>query len=139
MINSFNKDNFIYYCDLLAERDNDLKQIITHHGYPPFWSRSAEFATLVYIILEQQVSLASAKAAYLKLEAALGNITPEKVLQLSDDEMKACYFSRQKIIYARHLAQTISQNELSLYHLESLPDEDVGVSLKNKGNRQLDR
>ncbi|HNP21473.1 MAG TPA: DNA-3-methyladenine glycosylase 2 family protein [Panacibacter sp.] len=130
MINSFNKDNFIYYCDLLAERDSDLKQIITHHGYPPFWSRSAEFATLVYIILEQQVSLASAKAAYLKLEAALGNITPEKVLQLSDDEMKACYFSRQKIIYARHLAQTISQNELSLYHLESLPDEDVGVSLK---------
>lgn len=130
MINSFNKDNFIYYCDLLAERDNDLKQIITKHGYPPFWSRTASFPTLIYIILEQQVSLASAKAAFLKLETAIGDITPVKILRLSDEEMKACYFSRQKIIYARHLAQTIIEKELSLDVLENLTDENVAFSLK---------
>lgn len=130
MTNRFNKDNFIYYCDLLAERDDDLKQIITQHGYPPFWSRTASFPTLVHIILEQQVSLASAKAAFLKLEAAIGDITPEKILRLSDEEMKACYFSRQKIIYSRHLAQTIIEKGLSLDVLENMTDEDVALSLK---------
>src|SRR4051812_2354384 len=117
MMKTFQKDNFNPLCDHLAEGDNDLKNIITQYGYPPFWSRVPSFATLIHIILEQQVSLASAKAAFLKLESKIGHITPEKILLLSDEEMKACYFSRQKMKYARHIAEAIINKELNIGQL----------------------
>lgn len=127
---SFNKNNFLSLCNNLAERDKDLKSIITQYGYPPLWSRIASFATLIHIILEQQVSLASAKAAFLKLESAIGHITPEKILQLSDEEMKACYFSKQKMKYARHLAEMILKGELNIDALQTLPNEVIRTELK---------
>lgn len=129
-MDSFNKNNFHSYCDILAERDNDLKNIVTQHGYPPLWSRVPSFATLIHIILEQQVSLASAKAAFLKLESKIGHIIPEKILQLSDEEMKACYFSRQKMRYARHLSETILNGDLNIDVLQTLPDDAIRTELK---------
>jgi len=126
----FTKDNFILLCDKLARKDKHLKKVIKQYDYPPLWSRVASFATLIHIILEQQVSLASAKAAFLKLEAKIGHITPEKIMQLSDEEMKACYFSRQKIKYAKHLATAIINNELSIEQLNDLPDESLRTELK---------
>ena len=117
-------------CDQLAAHDEALQQIITTYGYPPFWSRTATFATLIHIILEQQVSLASAKAAFLKLQQKIGHVTPQAILQLNDDEMKACYFSRQKIIYARALANAILKNELHIERLASATDEEVHQQLK---------
>src|SRR5215831_7328312 len=127
---SFDKNNFHSLCNILAERDNDLKNIIVQHSYPPLWSRVPSFATLIHIILEQQVSLASAKAAFLKLESTIGHVTPEKILQLSDEEMKACYFSRQKIKYARHLAEMILSTELNIDSLQTLPDDMIRTELK---------
>ena len=129
-MDSFDKNNFRSLCDILAKRDKDLKNIITQYGYPPLWSRTPSFATLIHIILEQQVSLASAKAAFLKLESAIGHITPEKILQLSDEEMKACYFSRQKTKYAKHLAEVILNGELNIDALQTLPDNAVRTELK---------
>ena len=129
-MNSFDKNNFYTFCDILAERDNDLKKIITQFGYPPLWSRVPSFATLIHIILEQQVSLASAKAAFLKLESKIGHITPEKILKLSDEEMKACYFSRQKMKYARHLAEVILNHALNIDALQNLPDDVIRTELK---------
>jgi len=129
-MDSFDKNNFLSLCDSLAERDKDLKNIIIQFGYPPLWSRTPSFATLIHIILEQQVSLASAKAAFLKLESAIGHITPEKILQLSDEEMKACYFSRQKAKYAKHLAEVILNGELNIDALQTLPDNAVRTELK---------
>src|SRR6476660_8146619 len=129
-MSSFDKDNFYSFCDVISEKDSDLKKIITQYGYPPFWSRISSFATLIHIILEQQVSLASAKAAFLKLESKIGHITPEKILLLTDEEMKACYFSRQKIKYARHLAGAIVNGELTIEQLNNLPDDLVRNELK---------
>ncbi|MEP6844346.1 MAG: DNA-3-methyladenine glycosylase 2 family protein [Panacibacter sp.] len=117
-------------CDQLARKDKDLKAVIKQHGYPPLCGRVPSFATLIHIILEQQVSLASAKAAFLKLEAKVGHMTPEKILQLTDEEMKACYFSRQKIIYARHLATAIMNGAFSLEKTCSLDDESLRVEMK---------
>src|SRR6476646_8109771 len=121
-MNSFDNNNFHSLCDILAEKDYDLKKIIAQFGYPPLWSRVPSFATLIHIILEQQVSLASAKAAFLKLESKIGHITPKKILQLSDEEMKTCYFSRQKMNYAKHLAEVILNGELNIDALQTLPD-----------------
>jgi DNA-3-methyladenine glycosylase II len=129
-MNCFDKNNFYSLCDILAKRDKDLKNIIRQYGYPPLWSRVASFATLIHIILEQQVSLASAKAAFLKLESTIGHITPEKILRLNDEEMKACYFSKQKMKYARHLAEVILNGELNIDVLQTLPDDVVRSELK---------
>src|SRR5690349_5584545 len=103
-ISSFDKHSFYRICDHLGKNDSHLQSIIRQYGYPPMWRRTNSFASLIHIILEQQVSLASAKAAFIKLKERIGKITADKLLTLSDEEMKACYFSRQKTIYARHLA-----------------------------------
>ncbi|HRH49061.1 MAG TPA: DNA-3-methyladenine glycosylase 2 family protein [Panacibacter sp.] len=130
MIHNFNNDNFQLLCDKLGKKDKHLRSIIKTHGYPPLWSRAPSFTTLINIILEQQVSLASARAAFLKLQEKIGHITPEKILLLSDWELKTCYFSRQKIIYARHLATAIVNKELVFDELNILPDEAIKTQLK---------
>jgi len=68
MIGRFDKDNFLSLCNRLTKKDKDLKKIITLYGHPPMWVRENTFATLILTILEQQVSLASAFAAYQKLK-----------------------------------------------------------------------
>src|SRR5688572_12425982 len=92
---TFNKSNFRRICRDLAARDADLGNIITRHGYPPMWTRPARFQTLILTILEQQVSLASAYAAFKKLREKTGLVTPAKILAMSDAELRSCYFSRQ--------------------------------------------
>ena len=117
----FSKENFMLLCNELATVDDSFQQIIDQYGYAPCWNRAPTFATLIHIILEQQVSLASAKAAFDKLQSYIGIISPEKILCLSDEEMKACYFSRQKTVYARCLSEAVLTGSL---HLESLLQED---------------
>ena len=125
----FSEDNFHKLCDEVCNKDKDLKNILNKHGYPPMWTRPSTFQTLIHFILEQQVSLASAKAALCRLQEKIGTITPENLLALSDEEMKNCYFSRQKMIYARQLAEAILSNKLSLKKLATLNDEEVRKEL----------
>lgn len=131
---TFNRKNFKSLCDLVAGIDPDLENIINQYGYPPMWERSPGFATLVHIILEQQVSLASAAAAFTKLQHRLEIISPEALLMLTDEELKACYFSRQKLMYVKHLAQAISNQQLDLESLKSKTNADARDALtKIKG------
>ncbi len=129
-INSFNEKNFKTYCRKLCKLDADLKSIIIQYGYPPLWQRRPGFETLVHIILEQQVSLASAKSALGKLKEKISVITPQKVLLLTDAELKACYFSRQKTVYARHLAEVIISKQIDLNKLSLAGDEVIRSELK---------
>jgi len=138
---TFSRDNFQLLCDGLAEGDADLAGIIRAHGYPPLWNRPNTFETLVHIILEQQVSLASALAALNKLREKVGAVTPEAALALSDEEWRACYFSRQKMAYVKYLAAELMSGELDLTALEALPDEGVRTrltALKGIGNWTVD-
>lgn len=126
--------NLPVLCDELAARDADLDFIFRRCGTPPLWARPRGFPTLVHIILEQQVSLASAKSAFDKLESKLQTITPENFLTLNDAELKLAGFSRQKIAYARGLAEAILEKRIDLEVLEVLPDEKVKSELvKLKG------
>lgn len=130
MISSFSEKNFRILCDVLAKKDKHLKKILTQYGYPPMWQRKPNFETLIHIILEQQVSLASAKAALNKLKQKIGSITPKKLLALSDTELHSCYFSRQKTVYARHLATSIVNGELSIKKIVLLEDDMIRNELK---------
>ena len=118
----------------LCARDNDLKFVVEKHGNPPLWNREPGFATLINIILEQQVSLASAAAAFRKLQAEIDPVDPENFLSLDDLKLKEIGFSRQKAGYASNLAHLIYQNELNLEQLHDLPDEHVAkIMLGIKG------
>ena len=129
------EENYQDFIQILCDRDRDLRNVVENFGEPPIWIRPAGFPTLVHIVLEQQVSLASARAAYEKLKRAIGeDFTPELFLRLSDDELKLCGFSRQKIAYTRNLASAIVSGDLDLTALENLSDDAVKKELiKLKG------
>ena len=129
-IETFNKDNFTTICSRLTERDADLRRIIEEHGFPPMWTRPNTFQTLVLTILEQQVSLASAYAAFKKLRGYIGTVTPAKILRMTDEELRACYFSRQKISYVRILAEAFQSKKIQPKKLMSYSDDEIRAELK---------
>ncbi len=131
MIKPLDEKNLIIACKRLSKQDEDLAFIFQTYGVPPLWAREPTFSTLLHIILEQQVSVASALSAFNKLREKLSDeITPENLLSLSDTEMKAVYFSRQKTIYARDLARNITNGSLDLDSFENLSNEEIKHELK---------
>lgn len=137
----FTTENFRIICDELANNDSHLKEILDMHGYPPMWTRNNSFETLVHIILEQQVSLASALATLNKLKEKLGYISPENILVLTDEEMKACFVSRQKSSYIRGLAHALINEDVKLDEFEKMTDEEIRIQLiklKGIGNWTID-
>lgn len=113
----------------LAGRDPRLARILADLGPPPLWEREPGFPTLLHIILEQQVSLASARAAFNRLLAVAAPLTPARFLELDDDTLKAVGFSRQKAGCGRNLAQAIRAGELDLDRLEASDDATVRAEL----------
>lgn len=131
MFEKFDQTNYHQLCDLLCSRHPDLQLILDQYDYPPFWSRPNTFESLVHIILEQQVSLASALAALNKLKEKIGEVRPERLLLLTDQELRDCYFSRQKTIYVRHLAESLVSGALSLSKMETMDDVTIRNQLKS--------
>jgi DNA-3-methyladenine glycosylase II len=113
----------------LRSRDEDLASVLDAFGDPPMWEREPGFATLIHIILEQQVSLASAQSAFDRLCLAVSPLTPSGLLKLDDATMKAIGFSRQKARYARRLSAAIIDGSVNLEELESLNDQAVRSAL----------
>ena len=130
MFEKFDEFNFTLLCNKLAKKDKALRNIIKQYGYPPMWTRPATFQSLILFILEQQVSLASAYAAFKKLKERIGYVTPSKILSLTDEELRSCYFSRQKIVYARELAKAVQSKQLRLNKFSNAHEDEVRFELK---------
>lgn len=113
----------------LAARDPDLAGVAARWGPPPMWARPPGFPTLVHIVLEQQVSLASAQAAFDRLRQAVDPLTPERFLDLGDAELLANGLSRQKARYVRLLAREIVTGGFDLDGVGQLDDEDARAAL----------
>jgi DNA-3-methyladenine glycosylase II len=113
----------------LVERDADLARVAHAYGLPPLWERAEGFPTLVLTILEQQVSLASALAAFERLRVAAAPVTPENFLTFDDAQLRAFGFSRQKTLYCRLLARAVLDGELDLSKLASLSDGEARTEL----------
>lgn len=125
----------------LAAEHPELFFVYERYGLPPLWDREPGFATLLQIILEQQVSLASAKACFDKLEVRLREVTPERFLTVNDADLKRDGFSRQKTAYGRALANAIIAGEIDLDGLRHLPDDAVKdklIALKGIGHWTAD-
>ena len=130
MIVKLDEFNLLEATAWLAERDETLAFVLQKYGPPPLWDRPPGFATLVHIILEQQVSLASPNAAFEKLKAAIGPVQPAPFLALSDEKLREIGFSRQKTSYCRALAQAVQSGHFDLEQLGSLPDAAVRDDMK---------
>ena len=113
----------------LVSVDKIISSIHDKYGAPPNWSRPEGFVSLSKIILEQQVSLASANAHYLKLNNYLEEFTPHHILKLSDKEMRNCQISRQKAKYLRALSTSIIEKRIVLEKLSKLKEEDIRKQL----------
>ena len=140
-IQKFDHASYHSICDQLAGMDAELAQVINTYGYPPLWSRPNTFESLVHIILEQQVSLASALSALNKLRDHVQQITPARVLLLTDEEFRACYCSRQKTAYIKYLAEAILSGQIDLDAFQNMPDDAIRTqltALKGIGNWTVD-
>lgn len=126
---SLTEETLLHGVAELARRDPTLADVVARLGPPPLWQRTPGFPTLVLLILEQQVSLASARAAFVRLEAALGVVTPAAFLELDDATLRTVGFSRQKTGYARGLAQAMVDGRFDPVRLEPLDDAEVRTEL----------
>lgn len=113
----------------LSKVDPDLARVVHDYGIPPLWEREEGFATLILTILEQQVSLASALAAFERLRAAATTVTPETFLTFDDAQLRLFGFSRQKTLYCRLLARAVLDGELDLQRLPTLNDDEARAEL----------
>jgi DNA-3-methyladenine glycosylase II len=141
MISIYTAENLPSLCFEVARRDEHLQVILDTEGLPPLWVRPNTYETLVLTILEQQVSLASAYAAYRRLKEKIGEVTPAKLLRLTDEELRSCSFTRQKMLYARLLAEAILEGRVDLEALAGEEDEAVRqtlTALKGIGNWTAD-
>jgi len=114
----------------LAACDDALALVLNKYGYPPLWAREPGFSTLIHIILEQQVSLASANAAFQRLKNNLGEVAPGAFLALDDVTLRDIGFSRQKTLYARSLAEAVLSGDFDLDKLALLTDDAVRYEMK---------
>lgn len=113
----------------LAARDKTLARIHAAHGDPPLWRRATGFPTLVHIILEQQVSLKSARSMLSRLETAIQPFEPLRFLELGDAHLRSLGVTRQKSAYLLDLSAAIVNGQLSFTKLARMSDEEARVVL----------
>ena len=117
----------------LSRADPTLARVLDLHGAPPLWKRPATFATFVRIILEQQVSLASAKSTFEKLKIACDRkVNAERVFELGDDGLRRVGFSRQKSRYAIALADDVLERRFKIASLRHHDDETVRALISSR-------
>ena len=125
----------------LAARDADLAAVVERFGPPPMWGRRPEFATLIRIVLEQQVSLAAARTMYERLQASVGAVTPTSIHNLGAADMRALGFTGQKASYCVGLAETIRGGELDLTRVaraETQAGRAMLLAVRGLGNWSVD-
>ncbi len=113
----------------LAAIDADLAGIAERHGPPPLWNREPGFETLVRIILEQQISLASADAAFRRLVQATGVLEPTAIVAVGEDGLRSAGQTRQKSRYVVGLARDVLDGRLDLDAVEAADDDDARAML----------
>ena len=127
--------------DFLSKKDAIFKSIIEQYGLPAIPFRPQGFETLVLLILEQQVSIDSAKATFLKIKSSHNNMTPEILNKVSDEDYRAFGVSRQKTSYIKALATAVLEKELDLESLPNKTAEQVRnelIKVKGIGNWTID-
>lgn len=125
----------------LCSKEPVFQQIVSDFGVPVKPLRPQGFETLVLLILEQQVSVDSAKATYLKLRSEVNLIQPENLIHLSEEIYRSCGVSRQKTGYIKGLSKLMVDGMIDL---EALPRKSAAevrdelIRIKGIGHWTID-
>lgn len=126
----------------LVSKDDIFQKIIDLYGLPSIIpSRPQGFETLVLLILEQQVSIDSAKATFLRMRTAVQEIIPENLQDLTEEEFRAFGVSRQKANYIKCLSEAVLTKSIDLESLAEKESEQIRaelIRLKGIGNWTID-
>jgi DNA-3-methyladenine glycosylase II len=136
-----NETNLSTAAKHLATRDKHLAFVLKTCGPPPMWSRRPGFRTLIQIILEQQVSLASAASMFARLKENVVPLQPARMIELGEAHLKSLGLTRQKTAYCLHLAQSLRDKRLNLAQLSRMSDaqaKSVLMELKGIGSWSAD-
>jgi DNA-3-methyladenine glycosylase II len=129
VVDQLDEDTFAQACHLLADEDPALAAVIDRWGVPEFWHRAPGFATLVLLVLEQQVSLESGAAMFGRLHGLLGEVSPATVLAAGIGGLRAIGVTRQKADYLTGLALMIQEGIIDLDEIAAAPPSDARQSL----------
>ena len=110
--------------EALRRRDAELAAVVDRIGPPPLWGRQPGFATLVRIVLEQQVSLPAARTMYRRLRSHVGAVTPETISGCGVDGMRRLGLTRQKADYCHGLAESLRYGHVDLRAIARAPDDE---------------
>ena len=127
--------------DYLVAKDEKLKSIIATFGHPIIQKREEGFASMCHIILEQQVSIASAKACYDKIQNLFEAITPEIIFNCNDEALRSCGVSRQKILYLKDLAAKVLSDEIDFSSFPFKSEAQIRaelITIKGVGNWSIE-
>ena len=127
--------------EFLSKKDATIQFILENFGQPIIQKRQEGFASMCHIILEQQVSIASAKACYVKLQNQFHSITPEIIFHATDDELRACGISRQKIVYLKDLATKVISNQIQFHTFSTKTEQQIRkelITIKGVGNWSIE-
>ena len=111
----------------LASRDRSLASIYQVHGAPPMWARRPGFQTLLRIVLEQQVSLISARSMFNRLKSNIDLFTAEGFIEFGEQNLRALGVTRQKAHYCVQVARAFTNGDLK--KLARLSDEEAHAAL----------
>ncbi len=128
-VEHLDETTFAEAVSLLTSEEPSLDRVVQRFGPPPFWHRPAGFPTLVWLIMEQQVSLESGAAMYRRLHGLIGEITPEAMIAVTEANLRDIGVTRQKSLYLLGLAAAIVSGELVLDDLARLPADVARQSL----------
>jgi len=116
---------------VLCDSDELLANIFRQYGQPPLWARAQSFATLVHIVMEQKVSLASAEAVMKRVKVVCPGMKPANFLQVPEAELRQAGVSASKVSYCQSIAQNLVSGDLNLVALRKLDNSDVIGKLTN--------
>lgn len=112
---------------LLASRDRHLASIYRSHGVPPMWARRPGFQTLLRIVLEQQVSLVSARSMFERLSSNIDPFTPTAFIEFGEQNLRLLGVTRQKAHYCVQVAHAFTNGHLKT--IARLSDEEAHAAL----------
>lgn len=129
VVDRLDETTFAEACELLCAEDAALAELVATWGVPAFWHRRPGFATVVLLVLEQQVSLESGAAMYARLNGLLGEVTPASVAAAGDEALRSIGVTRQKSGYLLDLAARVLDGSLDLDRMERAPDTEARQTL----------
>ena len=124
---SLTRDGLAEAAAALAARDRHLASIYRVHGPPPMWGRQPGFRTLLRIVLEQQVSLISARSMFERLRSNIDPFEPQSFIECGEAHLRSLGMTRQKAHYAIQVAQAFTNGDLK--SIARLPDEEAHATL----------